>query len=292
MNNLDAKTGGRGAPLRRSLADASQILQRAGNKNPAKDAELLLFHATGLSRTDLITQPERQLTAAESTKYRELIARRERSEPIQYITGEREFYGLRLVVTPDVLIPRPETEHLVEAALERIPPNAPFRIADVGTGSGAIAIALAVARPSAKITAVDISPAALEVAKQNASAHQVVERIEFVAANLLDGFESSNFDMVVSNPPYIASGERETLDAEVREFEPAMALFAGPTGLEIYERLVPQAAHALRPGGWLLLELGVDQHLPLQRLLQDWKEVSFVPDLQGISRVVVARSRN
>jgi release factor glutamine methyltransferase len=278
-----------GSTLRQTLVDASKVLQRAGNKNPARDAELLLLYATGLSRTDLITQPERQLSTAESRKYRGLVARRERSEPIQYITGEREFYGLRFTVTPDVLIPRPETEHLVEAALERIPLVTPWRIADVGTGSGAIAVALAVARPSARITAVDISPAALQIAKQNASAHQVAERIDFAEAYLLDGIKASSLDMVLSNPPYIASGERETLDAEVREFEPATALFAGPTGVEIYERLIPQAGNVLRPNGWLLMEIGAGQQSQLSLLLKDWIKVSFLPDLQGIPRVALAQ---
>ena len=171
--NFSTEIGGGGGTLSKALADGSRQLQRAGIRNPDRDAELLLLHATGLSRTDLITQPKRQLSVAEDRQYRELIARRKRAEPIQYITGEREFYGLRFVVTPDVLIPRPETEHLVEAALERIPPNAPFRIADVGTGSGAIAVALAVARPLAKITAIDISPTALKVASENAAAHGV-----------------------------------------------------------------------------------------------------------------------
>jgi release factor glutamine methyltransferase len=250
---------------------------------------LLLLHATGLSRTDLITQPERPLSPGQAETYRELIDRRKRHEPTQYITGEREFYGLTFKVGPNVLIPRPETEHLVEAALERVPPNAPFRIADVGTGSGAIAVALAVARPSARVTAVDISAAALKIASQNASAHQVAEQIEFAEANLLEGIEASSFDMVVSNPPYIPSGERETLDPEVREFEPATALFAGPTGVEIYERLIPQAANALRPGGWLLMEIGAGQQLQLSQLLKHWSNVSFIPDLQGIPRVAVAQ---
>jgi release factor glutamine methyltransferase len=281
--------GGGGGTLREALAFGSGALQSAGNKNPARDAELLLLYATGLSRIDLITQPGRQLTAAESRKYQELIARRERSEPIQYITGEREFYGLTFKVSPDVLIPRPETEHLVEAALDRIPLDAPVRIADVGTGSGAIAIALAVGRPFLRVLATDISAAALEIAKSNAAAHAVTERVRFCESDLLIGLEHGRLDMVVSNPPYIASGERETLDAEVREFEPATALFAGPTGVEIYERLIPQAANALRPGGWLLMEIGAGQQLQLSQLLKGWSNVSFVPDLQGIPRVAVAQ---
>jgi release factor glutamine methyltransferase len=286
--NFSAESGDGGVTLGKAAAYGSRQLKQAGVRNPERDAELLLLYTTGLSRTDLITKPEHGLRADEENRYREAIARRAHSEPVQYITGEREFYGLRFAVTPGVLIPRPETEHLVEAALERIPPNAPFRIADVGTGSGAIAIALAVARPLAKITAIDISPAALRVATQNASAHGVAERIEFVEADLLDGIAARSFDIVVSNPPYIADGERETLDAEVKDYEPANALFAGPIGLEIYERLIPQASHVLQPGAWLLMEVGAGQQLQLSRLLKGWSNIGFVPDLQGIPRVVLA----
>jgi release factor glutamine methyltransferase len=275
--------------LREAAAHATNQLKRTGNRNPARDAELLLLYATGLGRTDLITQPERPLSSTEAEQYHELIARRERFEPLQYITGEREFYGLRFTVTPEVLIPRPETEHLVEAALERIPLNAPFHIADIGTGSGAIAVTLAVARPLAKITAIDISPAALKVASENAAAHGVTHSVRFEESDLLDGIAPPNFDMVVSNPPYIADGERETLDAEVRGYEPATALFAGPTGLEVYERLIPQAATALRPGGWLIMEIGPGQQWQLTQLLKDWSKVSFVADLQGIPRVALAQ---
>ena len=192
-------------------------------------------------------------------------------------------------MTPDVLIPRPETEHLVEAALERIPLDQPIEIADVGTGSGAIAVALAVARPQARITAIDISPAALEVAKKNAVAHGVGDGVRFSESDLLEAVGEETFDMIVSNPPYIAEVDRETLAAEVRDFEPAGALFAGPSGLEIYERLIPQAAERLRNGGWLLLEIGAGQELSLRQLLLGWNNVGFVDDLQGIARVAVAQ---
>jgi release factor glutamine methyltransferase len=275
--------------LRQAVRQAADELQRAGMKTPARDAELLLVHTTGLSRTDLIASPTQTLTAAQERRYRELIDRRANWEPIQYITGEREFYGLRFTVTPEVLIPRPETEHLVEAALERIPPNVPFHIADVGTGSGAIAVALAVGRPTASVIAVDISAAALKIARQNASANGVAARIEFVEADLLVGIAAQSVDMVVSNPPYVADGERETLDAEVKNYEPARSLFAGPTGLEVYERLIPQAANALRPGGWLIMEIGAGQQSQLSQLLKNWSNVSFIPDLQGIPRVVLAQ---
>jgi len=245
--------------------------------------------ATGLDRAALLAHPERLLSEDEQNRYRAALGRRGRFEPIQYILGEREFYGLRFLVTPDVLIPRPETEHLVEAALERIPVDRPFEIADVGTGSGAIAVALAVARPLARIAALDISAAALEIARKNAAAHGVGERVRFFESDLLGPVRYQAFDMIVSNPPYIAEADRETLDAEVREFEPARALFAGPSGLEIYERLIPQAFERLREGGWLLLEIGAGQESALRRLLHAWGSVGFVDDLQGIPRVAVAQ---
>jgi release factor glutamine methyltransferase len=275
--------------MRKLLAQAAAELIAAGNPDGRRDAELLLLYVIGRDRAFLLTHPEEPPTEEQFTRYRQLLDRRKRFEPIQYITGEREFYGLRFAVTPDVLIPRPETEHLVEAALERIPHGLPYRIADVGTGSGAIAVALAVARPSVSITAVDISPAALEVARNNAGAHGVASRIAFNKADLLAGIAAGSFEMVVSNPPYIADAERESLNAEVRDYEPSSALFAGPTGLELYERLIPQAAQALRPDGWLLLEIGAGQDAALRRLLAGWADVDFAADLQDIPRVAMAR---
>jgi len=269
--------------LRDALDQALAELSAAGVRSARRDSELLLLHILGVERPLLFAHPEHQLTEAQAADYRRLVARRIAAEPIQYITGEREFYGLRFTVTPDVLIPRPETEHLVEAALERISEDSPFRIADVGTGSGAIAVSLAVARPLATITALDISRAALIVAESNAATHEVADRIEFREADLLAGIADHSFDMVVSNPPYIA-------EVEVREYEPAGALFAGSTGLEIYRRLIPQAARVLRPGGWLLMEMGVGQQLQLRQLLEGWQEISVLPDLQGIARVVIARA--
>jgi release factor glutamine methyltransferase len=273
--------------LREAAAYGAEQIQQAGIENPARDAEMLLLHTTGLSRIDLITRPDRILTVGEENRYMEAIARRKLSEPIQYITGEREFYGLRFTVTRDVLIPRPETEHLVEAALERIPVDSPMRIADVGTGSGAIAVALAHSRPRAEVTALDISPAALKIAESNAAAHNVA--IRFRESDLLEAVQHEQFDIIVSNPPYIADSERDSLNTEVREYEPAKALFAGPTGLEIYRQLIPQAAKALVSGGWQLMEIGAGQDSQLRKLLEGWQEVNFLPDLQGILRVAIAR---
>ena len=237
-------------------------------------AELLLMHTLGRDRAWLYAHPEHELDAAARERYFSLIAQRASGVPTQYLTGHQEFWGLDFEVTPDVLIPRPETEHVIEVALERLgvpamatPPrrNAPLRIADVGTGSGCIAVALAHELPGARIIATDISAAALEVARRNAARHNVSSRIEFTECNLLDtllhesrvtNHESRLFDLIASNPPYIGRKEAATLPREVREHEPEAALFAGETGTEIYAPLIAQAAMLLKPGGILVLELG------------------------------------
>jgi release factor glutamine methyltransferase len=258
-----------------------------------RDAELLLLHTLDLPRTALILDPNRPLTKTEQATYDRAIDRRAASEPIQYITGEQEFYGLKLRVTPAVLIPRPETELLVEAVLQRLPSEQPLRIADIGTGSGAISIALAVHRPHAQITTLDISPAALAIARENAATHAVANRIRFLESDLLSAVADSDsedppFDAIVSNPPYVPETDRATLHPQVRDHEPATALFAGPDGLGIYTRLIPQAHAALPPGGLLALEFGHSQRDALAALLNHWKDVVFLNDLQQIPRVVLA----
>src|SRR5271165_368221 len=252
-----------------------------------RDAELLLMYALGCDRAYLLTHPEAQLTSEQSALYEGWLKRRARHEPIQYITSEQEFFGLKFRVSPDVLIPRPETEHLVEAALARVDRGRPFRIADIGTGSGAIAVALAHALPLAHITALDISPAALAVARSNAEIYSVLDRIRFCESDLLEAVAGESFDMIVSNPPYVA--EDEVLDPQVRDYEPASALFAGAAGLDVYRRLIPQAQTALEPRGWLLLEIGHGQREALAQLLSGWNSVSFIADLQGIPRVACAQ---
>jgi release factor glutamine methyltransferase len=274
-------------------ASAGQALQvarsrlAATSQNPRRDAEVLLAHVLACDQTALLTHPERPLSQSELTQYESFLTRRLASEPMQYITGSQEFFGLLLEVTPDVLIPRPETEHLVEAMLARVGRQANERIVDVGTGSGAIAVALAHALPQSQVTAVDLSPAALEVARRNAERHGVSERVRFLHSDLLAAIDSADFDAVVSNPPYVADGE--VLERQVSDYEPHSALYAGPTGLEVYERLIPQARQVLKPEGWLLLEVGFGQSPALLGLLSDWTDVSFQDDLQGIPRVAVAR---
>ncbi len=255
----------------------------------ARDAELLLLHVLDAERAEIFSHPERELSAEQELKYAAMIRERVAAKPIQYIVGEQEFYALPMRVTRDVLIPRPETEHLVEAALQRLPHDCNISVADVGTGSGAIAVALAHTLPMTHVVALDISAAALEVAKHNAERHGVAARVELVGSDLLGAVRGRCFDAIVSNPPYIALGEREQLHPQVREFEPGLALFAGESGLEIYERLIPQAWDALKSGGWLMMEIGAGQKEEIAVLLQGWSEVDFIPDLQGIARVAVAR---
>jgi release factor glutamine methyltransferase len=281
--------------LRESLTVAAATLANDEHLHDTatRDAELLLLHVLQIPRTTLIAHPGRELTPSQRTAYEAAIARRLHHEPIQYITGQQEFYGLNLNVTPAVLIPRPETEHLVEAVLKRLPADQPLKIADIGTGSGAIAIALAIHLPQAAITALDISTEALAIATDNARTHNVAGRIRFLQSNLLAALdhEAGTFDAIVSNPPYIPETDRATLHPQVRDHEPPTALFAGPTGLEIYRRLIPQAHSSLKPNGLLAFEIGYSQKESLSTLLADWEKVSFINDLQQIPASFWRKSR-
>jgi release factor glutamine methyltransferase len=257
--------------------------------NGRRDAQQLLLRVLQRDGAWLLAHPEATLSEEQARRYDDWIARRERREPVQYILGEQEFYGLALKVSPDVLIPRPETEHLVEAALTRTAPDRAARICDVGTGSGAIAVALAHHRPLAEVAAVDKSAEALAVARENAARHGVAARIRLLQSDLLGAVSGERFDIVVSNPPYVANSE--LLEAQVRLYEPQQALYAGPTGLEVYRRLIPAAKRALVDHGWLLLEIGYGQRDAVSALLVGWDAVEFVNDLQGIPRVAIARRR-
>jgi release factor glutamine methyltransferase len=258
----------------------------------SRDAELLLLHTLDITRVALLTNSGRELTPDQQIRYEVAIDRRLRYEPIQYITGQQEFYGLALAVTPAVLIPRPETELMVEAVLKLLPTDQPLKIADIGTGSGAIAIALATHLPRAEITALDISAEALAVATANALVHDVAGRIRLLQSDLLSAVDlgAAAFDAIVSNPPYVPDSDRETLHPEVRDYEPATALFAGESGLDVYRRLIPQAGSALKAGGLLAMEIGHGQRPAVAALLRQWDDVSFIKDLQLIPRVVLARS--
>ena len=259
------------------------------------DAQLLLLYLLGKDKAWLMAHADEALPAAAVNRYEELLERRHRGEPIQYITGETEFYGLSLRVTPDVLIPRPETEHLVEKALEEAVRFHAPRILDVGVGSGAIAVALACKLPQAAITAIDLSSPALAIARQNAQRNGVAGRIRFLHGDLLAPVQEEQFEMVVSNPPYVPVGDRASLAVEVREYEPAQALFAGPSpdsdGLDVCRRLIPAAFAALLPGGFLAIEIGSGQSPAIHTLLTDsgFEGIEFIPDLQKIPRVACAR---
>jgi release factor glutamine methyltransferase len=297
-----------GAALREGILQ----LERENVPSAALAAELLLMHTLGRDRAWLYAHPEVALEAAPREQYFSLLARRVSGVPTQHLTGHQEFWGLDFEVTPDVLIPRPETEHLIEVAIERLglgsDAGSPrrqekFRIADVGTGSGCIAISLAREFPNARIIATDISAAALGVARRNATRHGVDSRIEFVECNLMDmllhqtsvaGHRAPRFDLIASNPPYIGRQEAETLAREVREHEPAIALFGGETGVEIYAPLIAQAATLLGPGGILALELGHNSLEHVSRVFgaPEWTSVAIAKDLAGILRVASALRAN
>ena len=302
--------------LKQTLAAAITRLTLAQVPSPRMNAELLLMFTMGCDRAYLYAHPERELTPEDHSRYDAALAERARGVPAQYITGHQEFWGMDLIVTPAVLIPRPETEHVIETVLELLASdfrhptsdlrtNSTFeeqrarsevqslrsdvRIADVGTGSGCIALALAKELPQAEIHAVDISIAALEIARANAARHQLESRIQFHEADLLAGFEKNSLDFVVSNPPYVGESEADQVQLEVRKFEPRSAIFAGPTGLEVIARLIPQARAALKAGGWLVMEISGTIAVDVERMLKDWKEVLISPDLQSIPRVAGAR---
>jgi release factor glutamine methyltransferase len=223
-------------------------------------------------------------------RYMILMKLRNKGEPIQYLAGQCEFYGLPIRVSAGVLIPRPETEHLVDQALLLATRFQAPRIVDVGTGSGCIAIALARHLPEAKITAIDLSSKALIRASESASLNGVSHRIRFLEGDLLAPVAGERFEIIVSNPPYVPITDRASLSVEVREYEPALALFAGEDGLDIYRRLIPAAFNALIPGGYLALEIGFGQSKAITELLAcaGFEQIEFVPDLQGILRVACA----
>ena len=277
--------------LRDALAMAVQQLEDATVGSPRLNAEMLLMFVLGVGRAYLYGHPERELTAQEEESYAEAIAERARGVPAQYIIGHQEFWGLDFLVSPAVLIPRPETEHVVEAALDLAQGIARPRIVDVGTGSGCIALALAYELKRAEIEAVDISAEALEIAKANAVRLQLADRVQFRTGNLLEGFGAGEFDLVVSNPPYVGECEADKVQAEVRKFEPHVAVFGGPLGTEIVIRLLAQAHQALKPGGHVLVEIGFSQSEKVREMAAAFEDVRFVEDLQGIPRVLVGEKQ-
>src|SRR5579875_1710432 len=276
----------------------NELIEKAACRIARREAETLLLHVARKDRAWLLAHPEAEVRSPEAITFLDLVGRREAQTPLQYLTGHQEFFGLDLEVSPAVLIPRPETELLVEAVLHWVRDREATgvsdpRILDVGTGSGAIALALAKQHPRAEVWAVDLSPAALAVAQSNASRLGLRKRVRFLQSDLLDVVKTTatpapRFDVVVSNPPYVPQADAPSLQPEVRDHEPHLALFAGADGLEIYRRLIPQAHAALRPGGLLALEFGFGQREALQTLLRDWTAVRFLDDYAGIPRCAFA----
>ena len=255
------------------------------------DSELLLMHVLERNKAWLMAHGGDEILAGPCASFAELIERRYRGEPIQHITGECEFYGLPFRVTADVLVPRPDTEHLVEKVIELARRFESQRIIDVGTGSGAIAVSLAHALPTAGITATDLSKAALAVARENAARNGVGGRIRFLQGDLLAPVPGERFEIIASNPPYVPNSDHALIAVEVREYEPALALFGGEDGLDIYRRLIPAAHAALIPGGFLALEIGFTQAEAIESLLASagFANIEFTLDLQGIPRVASAQ---
>jgi len=278
--------------LKQALASAVDHLETAEVGSPRMNAEVLLMFVLGVNRAYLYAHPERELTPEEENRYDEALAQRATGMPSQYITGHQEFWGLDFVVSPAVLIPRPETEHLVETVLEVAREVPQPKIVDVGTGSGCVALALAHELKTADVYALDVSSEALEIAHANAARLQLDHRVRFLQSNVLSAVtDTHDFDFVVSNPPYVGYGEADKVQKSVRDFEPRVAVFAGEQGLDVIGPLVQQAHTVLKRRGWLALEIGYSMRDAVLNLLDQttWNDVRVVPDLQGIPRVVAGR---
>jgi release factor glutamine methyltransferase len=279
--------------VRRIIDWTTAHLKKHGSDTPRLDAEILLAHARGCRRIELYTRFDEVLSERERSAMRDLVRRRAQSEPVAYLVGHREFFSLDFQVTPAVLIPRPDTETLVVELLDVAKPLSAPRILDVGTGSGCIAIAAAVNHPTAQITATDANDAALAVARENALQHRVVERIAFRSGDVFAPVEQDEpFDIVVSNPPYIAEHEKETLQNDVRKYEPHEALISGPSGLEVLFRLIDEAPRHLAPAGTLMLEISPEQSKAVAGRMDSsgrFEDIRVVKDLPGLARVVRGR---
>jgi len=279
-----------------ALREVATALRVAGLAEPRRESGSLLSHVMGRDQAFLITHADETLTTAELSTLRDAVARRAAGEPFQYIAGRQEFYGLEFEVNTDVLIPRPETELLVETALELLKETEAPVVCDVGTGSGCIAVALLHERQDARGFALDVSPPALAVATRNAERHGVGERLRLLVSDCFDALgvgehEGVRFDLVASNPPYVAEADIEGLQREVREHEPRVALTPGGDGLSIVRRLVAEAPRYLKSGGHLLLEIGFDQHERVAALVDTevWTLLDIHKDLQGIPRTVALK---
>jgi release factor glutamine methyltransferase len=270
--------------IQTALLQGQQLLEEARVAAPRLTAEVLLAYAIGCERAWLYAHSEAELREVWWIHYGRYLHERLKGKPTQYITGRQEFYGRDFRVTPNVLIPRPETELSVEAVLGL--GRDAKRVADIGTGSGAIAVTLAL-ELGARIVATDVAEPAVSVASANA--RRLGADVGLLVCDLGSALRDGSFDLVVSNPPYVPASEKESVQREVREYEPHAALFGGVDGLEVYRRLIPEAWRLLQPGGWLILEIGWSTADTLRAMLQEWREVEIRPDLAGIPRVAIAR---
>lgn len=273
------------------LKTAAKLLQESGIGAPRREAVSLLAFALQKNKTFLIAHPEYELTREEKTRFLELLRRRASREPFQYITGKQEFYGLDFVVTRDVLIPRPETELVVENAIEILRDEENPSFCEVGAGSGCISISILHEVKTATATGLDVSEKALEIARLNAENNRVSNRLKLEISNVFFALETEIFDLIVSNPPYISSEDIENLQAEVRDFEPLTALTDGANGLSIIEKIIAASPQFLKSGGFLLMEIGYDQSGEVRKMFstETWHSLEILPDLQGIPRMVKAR---
>ncbi|SPE24796.1 Release factor glutamine methyltransferase [Candidatus Sulfopaludibacter sp. SbA3] len=272
--------------IQTALLQGTELLEDAGIAVARLTAEVLLAHAMRCERVYFYAHPEQELKEVEWLHYGRYLHERLQGKPTQYITRRQEFYGREFRVTPDVLIPRPETEHVVEVALEVA--RGARRVLDIGTGSGALAVTLQL-EMGAETWGSDISAAAAAVAAENAA--RLGAAVRFVVCDLADAIAAHSIDLIVSNPPYVPLDQKEGLQREVRDFEPHVALFGGETGFELYDRMVRDAPRVMRPGGWLVMELGFGSLHPVEQLLGGWKNVRIVPDLAGIPRVAAAQTQ-
>ena len=274
-----------------TLNNASQILEKNGVAAPRREAKSLLAFALSKDQTFLVAHSEYELSAAENAEFQGFLVRRAAREPFQYITGRQEFYGLEFIVSPDVLIPRPETELLVEAAVEILQNIDNARFCEVGVGSGCISIAILHNTKNASATGADISPTALETARKNAEVHGVAERFDLQISDVFDALPIEKYDLIASNPPYISSAEIKNLQPEVRGFEPKTALTDGADGLSIAAKIIRDAPLRLKSRSFLLLEIGFGQAAAVAELFaaEIWEKIEFIPDWQRIPRIVKAR---
>lgn len=280
--------------IRRLLEWTETFLRDKGIESPRLEAQLLLAHTLGCKKIDLYVRSNDEPSDQERTHFKALIKKRVDGCPVAYLVGQREFYRLSFDVSPAVLIPRPETEFVVLEGLRLLKGKDKPSVLDVGTGSGCIALSIAQQHKSACVTASDISSAALGVARQNAERHGLAQRVRFVESDAFDSLPGERFDLIASNPPYVADSEMATLDKEVRDFEPRLALDGGADGLTIYRRLIAQSPEHLRSGGHLLLEIGSTQETAVHGLVEatgQFDPIVTLLDGQKLPRVIVARKK-